>query len=1021
MHLPVQPKGAAAALVVVFLATTSVVFANSGDIQNARSLSAAFIGEPLAAGTSDAAWAVADIVSGAAAIDGECGQSLLPTGTVVDDVFWVNNIVHIRLTIPDRPDGWYLAPKDQETVAEALGEPFMADPAFGGTWIRVRVGEHGRYDTLEQFVPKPSGPRLSDELIETLHRPVYMGDLDPDRFGGPAIQAGRQPAGALSGVVIYASAGHGWTAGDTSWYLQRPILLGMCEDYGNIDQLNYFAAYAFNAGATVVPIRPVGWQPIEIILDQDDPGVTYAGSWGDSTASKYYENGVTNSGYAYKWASSSTTETATARYTPNITVTDFYPVYCFTIASNNRTLQTYRVSHSGGISEIAIDHRETGNGWIWLGDYYLEAGGDNWVEITNESPESGAIIAEAIRWGGGMGDIVRPGPGTISGYPRDEECQKYFAQKELGERAVGFDSDIWDIDGASDGSDNVRTGAKWAREMNQVPAGGVHVDRWKRIHIEFHTNASGGSARGQITLITDLGATTNQVEYANTLSDRFDLEMSLLGDQFEHGWVDRASATYTSSYGAICTPANDDEFDATIIECAFHDNTEDAQTLRDPRVRSAMARATLHGMIEFLSTLGGSQVPLAFAPDVPQYPRVHVEPDGDVVVSWVAPLSNDALGDPATGYVVYRSTNGYGFGDPTVLGDVTSATFTDIPAGETHYFRIAATNTGGESMPTEVLAVRKSLADDRELIIVNGYDRLRRQNNYIQHHTQPAGYAGDEQERLIWRRSNSFDYVVQHAKALAAHDYGFASCCNDAVSYSYVQLSDYDGAIWILGNESTEDATFSGVEQSMVSDFLLDGRGVFISGAELGYDLIGQGNGTSFMQDTLHVDYASDDAGTYQVTAPGTGILQNIANFDFDPANGAPYDARTPDVLTPGTDADVCLNYFGGGAAGIQYAAGFYNVVAFGFPFENITSESIRSDIMHEVVEFILNPGERKPFDYNDDNLITMYDFQAIQYCYQGPDVFYADGHFCVAVHGEDDLDIDLEDFALFQAAFTGD
>ena len=33
-------------------------------------------------------------------------------------------------------------------------------------------------------------------------------------------------------------------------------LFQMIEDYGNIDQLNYFVQYAYNAGATVVPLPP---------------------------------------------------------------------------------------------------------------------------------------------------------------------------------------------------------------------------------------------------------------------------------------------------------------------------------------------------------------------------------------------------------------------------------------------------------------------------------------------------------------------------------------------------------------------------------------------------------------------------------------------------------------------------------------------------------------------------------------------------------------------------------------------
>src|SRR5690606_27740910 len=123
---------------------------------------------------------------------------------------------------------------------------------------------------------------------------------------------------------------------------------------------------------------------------------------------------------------------------------------------------------------------------------------------------------------------------------------------------------------------------------------------------EMHTNALNGLARGQICLITDTGATTNQPAFAQILSDEIDADLLLLDDDFEHEWVDRAGATLTGSYGAISTGNNGNEFDATLAELAFHDNEEDAQLLRDPRVRRAMGRAVVHGIIRFLNTLPGS-------------------------------------------------------------------------------------------------------------------------------------------------------------------------------------------------------------------------------------------------------------------------------------------------------------------------------------------------------------------------------------------------------------------------------
>ena len=976
----------------------------------------AYAGPALPTGDPGASVAIGDVVGNAAGVVSELGWSLLPAGTVVEQTAWDGNVLAIYLTLGPVSDDWSLSPDDIELLNELFAQPFAADDAFGGTWVHVRLGQHLAYGTLEDLSVFEA--RTPSEVLLDPEANIVPGPTGLVVERGAYSQGMRQPTGALSGVVVYASAGHGWTANDTRWYLQRPVLNGMVEDYGNIDQLNYFLNYAYNAGATVVPFRPVGWQPIEIVLDNDDAGVTYTGAWVNSSASKYYEDGDVL-GVPYRYSTADATETAVARYEPTITVTDFYPVFCFATASANRTLQTYRVGHSGGVSEVVIDHRETGNGWIWLGTYYLEAGGDNYVEIPNISTDSGVIIADAIRWGCGQGDVVRPGPGTISGYPRDEEAQRYYAESELGDNAVGFSSGIWDLSSYSDGSDNVGAGGRWAAEMNQVPSGGVQVDRWKRVHLEFHTNASSGSARGQICLITTSGSTTYQADYAETLSNEVDADLLIADADFEHSWVDRSSSTYSSAYGAISTNANDNEFDATIVELAFHDNEEDAELLRDGRVRAAMGRACLHGIIRFLHSLPDSEVPLAFLPDTPGNVAVVDLGGGDVQISWEAPNWNGALGDAATGYVVYQSSNGYGFGDPIVLGNVTSTVVSGVGLDETLYFRVAATNAGGESMPSEVVAVRRSSTSTDSVLIVNGFDRLRRQMDPVTTFTHPTEYAGLSMQRPLWRECNSYDYVVQHAEALAAAGYGFDSCANEAIIDQDVSLDAYDAVVWILGVESSEDSTFNATEQLRVEDYLYGGGGLFVTGAELGYDLVGQGTGTNFMQLTLRAGYSADDAGTFDVTPAASGILDGVGAFDFDPANGAAYEVKSPDVLAAGTDAAVCLNYAGGAVAGVQYTGVSYNVVAFGFPFETISSASVRAQVMQQVIAFLLT-AEPLLFDYNRDLDVDMQDFFQFSFCYSGPDNDYAAGHACVDVEGETDLDIDLQDFSLLQASFTG-
>jgi hypothetical protein len=64
----------------------------------------------------------------------------------------------------------------------------------------------------------------------------------------------------------------------------------------------------------------------------------------------------------------------------------------------------------------------------------------------------------------------------------------------------------------------------------------------------------------------------------------------------EVAWYNRGSSvTYARSdyaFGEINNSVINNEFDATIIEVAFHDDASDAQLMRDPKVRNWVARAS---------------------------------------------------------------------------------------------------------------------------------------------------------------------------------------------------------------------------------------------------------------------------------------------------------------------------------------------------------------------------------------------------------------------------------------------
>ena len=90
------------------------------------------------------------------------------------------------------------------------------------------------------------------------------------------------------------------------------------------------------------------------------------------------------------------------------------------------------------------------------------------------------------------------------------------------------------------------------------------------------------------------------------------------------------------------------------------------------------------------------------------------------------------------------------------------------------------------------------------------------------------------------------------------------------------------------------------------------------------------------------------------------------------------------------------------------------------FPFEAITSPSARAQIVQRIIDFLATANGPRPFDYDRNGYVEFLDFNYFAFCFQGPDYYYPEEHFCVDVPGEEDLDIDLADFNLMQQSFTG-
>ena len=233
------------------------------------------------------------------------------------------------------------------------------------------------------------------------------------------------------------------------------------------------------------------------------------------------------------------------------------------------------------------------------------------------------------------------------------------------------------------------------------------------------------------------------------------------------------------------------------------------------------------------------------------------------------------------------SVDGYGFdgGSFVAGGDTRSVLLSGLDPKRPYFFRVVAENAGGRSRPAEVLGTLPD-GGPRQVLIVNGFDRIDRSQNFLQAY---AFGGGGTTERVWPSFNNPRNQAVPTLKAIHQANPGIRvdTASNEAVIASAVRLTDYAAVFWILGNESVADRTFDPAEQGILSAFLARGGQLFVSGSEIGYDLDTKEAGRDFLRGVLGARAVADDARTYQVTAVAEGIFSDLTDFLF--SNGAAF------------------------------------------------------------------------------------------------------------------------------------
>jgi len=316
-------------------------------------------------------------------------------------------------------------------------------------------------------------------------------------------------------------------------------------------------------------------------------------------------------------------------------------------------------------------------------------------------------------------------------------------------------------------------------------------------------------------------------------------------------------------------------------------------------------------------------------PAAPTLGCVRATADG-ITVDIIAPPGFTPA-DGQAGFRVETSPDGDSW-DPnqSLFTLATTATIAALPDSPT-YVRVRSETTSGRSDASDVYAAR---AGTVRALIVDADDRWQKQPT--NENPRAAAHA----------------FAAEHAAALP-DSFAFDTCPNERLA-----LASYDVVVWAAGEEGSADESFAQVEQAAVADYLDHGGNLFVSGAEIAYDLDPTGNSAAtaadrtFYQAYLRARYDGDDAGTFAVTGASGGIFADFVTYRrisfWTP--GAIFVAF-PDELVPLGEAKPCLTYDTGAAACVQYK-GEYGLVSLGFPFESIDRAADRREVMARVMTY---------------------------------------------------------------------
>ena len=834
---------------------------------------------------------------------------------------------------------------------------------------------------------------------------------DTDYQGQPWVSNASLPYQITNGLqnrhlCLWASHGRYYQIKDSIWKWQRPPLFGSCEDlFTQTIVYPFLIPMLEKAGAIVFTPRERDWQRHEVIVDNDTPAgyheISGSNHWQttDSAGFAFHQGPYVDhenpfeAGTARKASvGSHGRHLSTVSWQPVIPETGRYAVYVsYQTVEGSIDDAHYTVWHQGVATEFRVNQQMGEKTWVYLGTFDFDEGTSprNCVVLTNQSRHhKGVVTADAVRFGGGMGNIQRGN--SVSGLPRCLEGSRYYAQW------AGMPYSVYSTkNGADDYGDDINARSYMANllaggsvYMPDTTGRGVPLELSLAVHSDAgftRDNTHTGTLSICTTYLNDSILSTGRTRLmSRDLADELLTTIPQDMRRLYGSWKMRE--LFDRNYSETRCP----EVPSAILETLSHQNFTDMRYGQDPNFKFNFARSIYKVLLRYISQLHHTSYTVT--PLAPNHLKAELTGNGEARISWNAVDDPDEPTARPTGYILYTATGKGGFDNGQHLKGKTCSCTLKVEPGQLYSFRVAAINEGGESFPSEVVSVLDVPEAQKTVLIVNGFHRLASpqvhdnateqgfdlkadpgvsygrtpgwlgfQTNFKRSAMGRSGADGlgftNDSLAGQFMAGNDLDYIRTHAAAIAsAQRYAIASCSSEALTAGEIDAGRYNLLDLILGLERNDGYSLKRCEafptqlRQQLRSFAQKGGSLLVSGSYIGSDMPLPGD-RQFLEEVLkcRFDGANTDS-LWRDSISGMGT-----QFEFHRhLNERHYAATHPDNLMPVSPAYPAMVYADGYSACVAYDGRDYKAMTVGFPLECIKTEQKRSAIMRGILKFLL-------------------------------------------------------------------